>query len=58
MSDVPLDLVVDPELVRPVEAPRLIGSPAKLCAATGWQPEIPLEQTLRDVLDAVRTASV
>jgi GDP-4-dehydro-6-deoxy-D-mannose reductase len=58
MSDVPLDLVVDPELVRPVEAPRLIGSPAKLCAATGWQPEIPLEQTLRDVLDAVRNASV
>jgi GDP-4-dehydro-6-deoxy-D-mannose reductase len=58
MSDVPLDLVVDPELVRPVEAPRLIGSPAKLCAATGWQPEIPFEQTLRDVLDAVRNASV
>jgi GDP-4-dehydro-6-deoxy-D-mannose reductase len=58
MSDVPLELVVDPELVRPVEAPRLIGSPAKLCAATGWQPEIPLEQTLRDVLDAVRNASV
>jgi len=58
MSEAPLELVVHPELVRPVEAPRLIGSPAKLGAATGWQPEIPLEQTLRDVLDAVRNASV
>jgi GDP-4-dehydro-6-deoxy-D-mannose reductase len=58
MSEAPLELVVDPELVRPVEAPRLIGSPAKLRAATGWQPEIPLEQTLRDVLDGARHASV
>jgi GDP-4-dehydro-6-deoxy-D-mannose reductase len=58
MSEMPLELVVDPKLVRPVDVPRLVGSPAKLCAATGWQPEIPLEQTLRDVLDGARNASV
>jgi GDP-4-dehydro-6-deoxy-D-mannose reductase len=56
MSDAPLELVVDTDLVRPVDVPRLVGSPAKLCAATGWQPEIPLEQTLRGVLDAARSA--
>jgi GDP-4-dehydro-6-deoxy-D-mannose reductase len=55
MSDAPLELVVDPELVRPVDVPRLVGNPAKLRGATGWEPEIPLERTLRDVLTAMRT---
>jgi GDP-4-dehydro-6-deoxy-D-mannose reductase len=58
MSDAPLELVVDPQLVRPVDVPRLVGSPAKLCATTGWQPEIPLDTTLRDVLETARIASV
>jgi GDP-4-dehydro-6-deoxy-D-mannose reductase len=53
-SEKPLELVVDPELVRSVDVPRLVGCPDKLRAATGWTPEIPLEQTLRDVLDAAR----
>ena len=57
MSDAPLELVVDPELVRPVDVPRLVGSPARLRAATGWGAEIPLETTLRDVLDAARRDS-
>lgn len=57
MSGAPLELVVDPELVRPVDVPRLVGSPAKLSAATGWQPEIPLAKTLRDVLTAARAPS-
>jgi GDP-4-dehydro-6-deoxy-D-mannose reductase len=54
MSDAPLELVVDPELVRPVDVPRLVGNPAKLRDATGWEPEIPLQRTLRDVLTAMR----
>jgi GDP-4-dehydro-6-deoxy-D-mannose reductase len=49
-------LVTDPELVRPVEVPRLVGSNALLTAATGWVPEIPLEQTLLDVLQDARDA--
>jgi GDP-4-dehydro-6-deoxy-D-mannose reductase len=40
----------DPSLVRPVEVPVLRGDPARLAAVTGWKPEIPLEQTLEDVL--------
>jgi GDP-4-dehydro-6-deoxy-D-mannose reductase len=54
MSDAPLELVVDPELVRPVDVPRLVGDPGRLRAATGWEPEIPLDDTLRDVLTAAR----
>jgi GDP-4-dehydro-6-deoxy-D-mannose reductase len=57
MSDAPLELVVDPELVRPVDVPRLVGSPARLRAATGWEAEIPLETTLSHVLDAARRDS-
>jgi GDP-4-dehydro-6-deoxy-D-mannose reductase len=57
MSETPLELLVDPELVRPVDVPRLVGDPARLHAATGWEPQIPLETTLRDVLDAARRDS-
>lgn len=47
-------LVVDPELVRPVEVPRLVGDNRRLIAATAWQPEYDLTTTLTDVLDAAR----
>ncbi|MGA8725734.1 MAG: GDP-mannose 4,6-dehydratase [Acidimicrobiales bacterium] len=46
----PLELETDPSLVRAVEVPVLRGDPAKLHDATGWKPEIPLEQTLADVM--------
>jgi GDP-4-dehydro-6-deoxy-D-mannose reductase len=52
----PIRLITDPELVRPVEVPRLVGSNARLREATGWSPEIPLERTLSDVLNAARAA--
>ncbi len=45
-----LELVTDPELVRPVDVPVLRGDPALLEEATGWKPAIPLDDTLRDVL--------
>jgi GDP-4-dehydro-6-deoxy-D-mannose reductase len=47
---------VAPELVRPVDIAHLVGDPAKLRAATGWQPEIALETTLQDVLDVARAS--
>ena len=31
--------------------PILWADPSKFRAATGWEPKIPFEQTLRDVLD-------
>ncbi len=45
-----LEFEIDPSLVRPVEVPVLRGDPGRLENATGWKPEVPLEQTLADVL--------
>ena len=42
----------DPTLVRPADIPYLVGDPTKLSATTGWAPRIPLETTLRDMIDA------
>jgi len=50
----PIELRADPELMRPADLPVLRGNAAKLTAATGWSPEIPIEQTLSDLLDDLR----
>ena len=42
---------VDRERLRPADLPALIGDPGRLRAATGWTPEIPLRETLRDLLE-------
>jgi GDP-4-dehydro-6-deoxy-D-mannose reductase len=54
LADRPLALVPDPALVRPVDLPVLRGDCTKLQAATGWSPQIPIEQTLADLLDDLR----
>ena len=41
----------DPALVRPSDPPYGKASYARLEADTGWRPEIPFEQTVRDTLD-------
>jgi GDP-4-dehydro-6-deoxy-D-mannose reductase len=46
-----LEFETDPALTRPVEVPVLRGDPTRLQHATGWKPEIPLDQTLVDVLE-------
>jgi len=43
-------LVPDASLMRPVEVPVLRGDPGRLTGATGWVPEVTLDQTLADVL--------
>lgn len=44
----------DPARMRPAEVTEIRGSHDKLTAATGWQPEIPLERTLEDTLESFR----
>jgi GDP-4-dehydro-6-deoxy-D-mannose reductase len=51
---VPVTVESDPSLFRPMDAPDLRGSHARLEAATGWRPEIPLEETLAGILDDAR----
>jgi GDP-4-dehydro-6-deoxy-D-mannose reductase len=41
---------LDPERLRPADVPVVRGDSSKLRGATGWEPTIPLEQTLGDVL--------
>ena len=50
LSAAPMHLAPDPSLLRPVDLPVLRGDNGKLCDDTGWVPEIPIEQTLRDLL--------
>ena len=51
----PMRLETDPALLRPVDIPVLRGDAAKLREATGWTPEISIDQTLADLLDDQRT---
>jgi len=44
----------DPARMRPSDTLEIQCDTSKLYAATGWQPTIPLEQSLRDVLDEWR----
>jgi GDP-4-dehydro-6-deoxy-D-mannose reductase len=43
--------VVDPSRVRAHEVMDLVGSHERLSAATSWEPEIPLRQTMADAID-------
>jgi GDP-4-dehydro-6-deoxy-D-mannose reductase len=51
----------DPTRMRPAEVPRVVCDNRRFCAHTGWAPQIPLEQTLYDILeywrDALRSAT-
>jgi GDP-4-dehydro-6-deoxy-D-mannose reductase len=42
----------DPSLTRAADIPYLVGSSSKLRRATTWSPSIPLEQTLRELVNA------
>ena len=43
-------IVQDPSLIRPNDAPMLVGDHARLTSDTGWTPSIPIEQTVSDLL--------
>jgi GDP-4-dehydro-6-deoxy-D-mannose reductase len=57
VAGVAIDHEVDPSKVRAHEVQEIRGANDLLRAATGWQPAIPLEQTLRDTLAAWRGVS-
>ncbi len=46
-----IEVVEDPERLRPSDVPLLLGDNSRFCKATGWIPEIPFEQTAKDLLD-------
>ena len=54
-SSVDIKVEVDSAKLRPVDVPIIEADTSKVYEATGWQPEIPLEQTIRETLDFWRT---
>jgi GDP-4-dehydro-6-deoxy-D-mannose reductase len=50
IAPITVEHVVDPALVRAHEVPEVRGSYARLHAATGWEPEIPISQTVADTV--------
>lgn len=50
-SDVEIRVERDPERYRPADVPMVYGSAEKFRRHTGWEPQIPFEQTLQDTLD-------
>ncbi|HEX4669691.1 MAG TPA: NAD-dependent epimerase/dehydratase family protein [Solirubrobacterales bacterium] len=51
---VPITLRREPGLERPADPPALVGDPRRLREATGFVPQIPLVQSLADLLDEWR----
>ncbi|MGB2953017.1 MAG: GDP-mannose 4,6-dehydratase [Gaiellaceae bacterium] len=56
LAQAPVRIEPDRDRFRPVDLPVVCGDPSRLKEATGWEREIPLEQTLADALAAARQA--
>ncbi len=50
-SKVKISIETDPAKMRPSDIPEIVADVTKVNKATGWKPEIPLEKTLKDILD-------
>jgi GDP-4-dehydro-6-deoxy-D-mannose reductase len=51
LTKVKVEVQQDPSRLRPSDVPVLLGDNSKFVRVTGWQPTIPFEQTLRDMLE-------
>ncbi|MFC1950990.1 GDP-mannose 4,6-dehydratase [Chloroflexota bacterium] len=50
-----IEVVHKPERLRPSDVPLLVGDNTKFVAQTGWDPEIPFDKTVEDVLNYWRS---
>jgi GDP-4-dehydro-6-deoxy-D-mannose reductase len=55
MTKTRIEVRQDRMRLRPSDVPVLIGDRSKFTGATGWEPKIPFEQTLHDMLDFWRS---
>jgi len=51
ISRVDVRVEVDPKRLRPSDVPILLADASKFSGLTGWKPQIPFEQTVRDLLE-------
>ena len=54
VARVPVRHVVRSDRMRSHDVPEVRGSAARLSGETGWQPSIPLAQTVADAIEALR----
>lgn len=52
---VPVEVIVDPDRLRPLDTPIIVGDATRLRTATGWEPRIPFDTTLDDLLEYWRS---
>jgi len=51
LSRTRISIAVDPARLRPSDNPIVVGDPSRAASELGWKPTIPIEQTLKDLLD-------
>ena len=51
MSSVEVEVEVDPKKLRPTDEPIILGDNSKIRKDCGWKPKIPIEKTLKDILE-------
>jgi GDP-4-dehydro-6-deoxy-D-mannose reductase len=54
LARVSIRVQLDPTRLRPADVPWLVGDPSRIARDAGWRTEIPLERTLKDVLEEWR----
>ena len=54
LGKVPIEFRINPDRERPTDLPLLLGDNSKIRAATGWEPRIPLETSVRDAVEYAR----
>jgi len=58
LSDISIQIKVDPARFRPSDLPVIYGTSAKFHRLTGWEPRIPMRTTLQDLLDYWRHENI
>lgn len=56
-SKIQIEHKIDPSRNNPSDVPIIVGTHDKITRETGWVPEIPIEKTLKDLLDWYRNKS-
>ena len=56
-SKVRVKIHVDSSLIRPSDNPLILGNPSRIRDEIGWNPEIPIERTLQDLLNYWRSVT-
>ncbi len=54
LTSVEVEIAIDPSRLRPSDVPISVCNNRRLVEATGWQPQIPLRQSLSELLDGWR----